>query len=165
MRDATLNYNIIEKQDFSLLKAIKYFRVYILHSHIIAYVPNSVVKDILTRDSLDLKRGKWIVFILEYDIDIKPTKIFKGQGLAKLMVESNFNYLDINFLDAIDEKEEQVTPQVKEFFSTSPWYADLIFVLHHLHTPPGLTKTKARFLKLKSMKYCILNGNLYWKDA
>jgi hypothetical protein len=27
-----------------------------------------------------------------------------------------------------------------------------------------LTKTKARFLKLKALKFCILEGNLYWKD-
>jgi hypothetical protein len=58
-----------------------------------------------------------------------------------------------------------VTTQVKEVFSTSPWYADLLFVLHNLQYPSSLTKTKARFLKLKAMKYCILNDNLYWKDA
>jgi len=48
LRDVALNYNIREKPTFSLVKSIKYFRVYILHSHIIAYVPNAVVKDILT---------------------------------------------------------------------------------------------------------------------
>ena len=57
----------MEKQAFALVKAIKDFRVYILYSHIIAYVPNSVVKDILTQDRPDGKRGKWIATILEYD--------------------------------------------------------------------------------------------------
>ena len=80
-----LNYNIMDKQSFVLVKAIKDFRVYILHSHTIAYVPNSVVKDILTQDNLDGRRGKWIAVILEYDIEIKPTKLIKGQGLGKLM--------------------------------------------------------------------------------
>jgi hypothetical protein len=61
LRDATLNYNIMEKQAFTLVKDIKYFRVYILHSHTIAYVPNTVVKDILTQDNPDGRRGKWIV--------------------------------------------------------------------------------------------------------
>jgi hypothetical protein len=32
------------------------------------------------------------------------------------MAESNFHALDINFLAAVDEQEEQVTPQVKEVF-------------------------------------------------
>jgi hypothetical protein len=58
-----------------------------------------------------------------------------------------------------------VTPHVKEVFSNSPWYADLIFVIHNLQAPPGLTNTKAKFLKLKELKYCILDGNLYWKDV
>jgi hypothetical protein len=58
-----------------------------------------------------------------------------------------------------------VTAHVKEVFSNYPWYTDLIFVLHNLQGPPSLTKTKARFLKLKSLKYYILNGDLYWKDV
>jgi len=74
---------------------------------------------IYSQDNLDGRRGKWIDVILEYDIDIKPTKLIKGQGLAKLMVESNFHALDINFLVAVDEQEEHVTPHVKQVFSNS----------------------------------------------
>ena len=93
----------MEKQALALVKAIKYFRVYILYSHIISYVPNSVVKDILTQDGPDGRRGKWIATILEYDIEIKPTKLIKGQGLSRWMVESNCNVLDINFIAQIDD--------------------------------------------------------------
>ena len=78
LRDATLKYNIMEKHALTLVKAIKYFRVYILYSHIIAYVLNATVKDILTQDSPNGRRGKWIATILEYDIEIKPTKLIKG---------------------------------------------------------------------------------------
>ena len=84
--------------------ALKDFKVYILHSHTIAYMPNIVVKDILSQE-LDGKRGKWIAVILEYDIEIKPTKLIKGQGLAQLMAESNLQALDINMVDALDEQE------------------------------------------------------------
>jgi hypothetical protein len=159
-----LNYNIMEKQAFALVKVIKDFRVYILHSHTIAYVLNVVVKDILTQDNLDGKRGKWILVIMEYDIEIKPTKLIKGQSLDKLMAESNFHALDINFLAAANGPEEQATPNIKEAFLNSPWYVDLIFVLQNLQAPPGLTKTKAIFVKLKALKFCILESNLYWKD-
>lgn len=100
----------MEKQAFALIKAIKYFRIYILHSHIVSYVPNVVVKNILTQNGPNSKRGKWIAIILDYDIEIKPTELIKGQGLAKLMVESNFNALDINFVAALDDQEEQATP-------------------------------------------------------
>lgn len=68
LRDASLKYNIMEKQAFAIAKAIKGFKVYVLHSYIIVYVLNVVVKDILTQNGPDGKRGKWIVMILEYDI-------------------------------------------------------------------------------------------------
>ena len=85
IRDATLKYNIIEKQALALVKELKDFRVYILHSHILAYVPNTVVKDVLVQTDPEERRGKWIAALLEYDVEIKPTKLVKGQGLAKLM--------------------------------------------------------------------------------
>ena len=147
-----------------MVKALKYFRVYIIHSHIIAFVPNSVVKDILTQDP-DGKRGKWIAVILEYDLEIKPTKLIKGQGLAKLMAESNCEVLDINMINALDDQEEFSTPIVEDYFANSPWYTDIVYVLLNLNTPPGLPKTKARFLKLKAINYCVIDKCLYWKNA
>lgn len=76
--------------------------MYILYSHIIAYAPNLVFKEILTQNGPKGKRGKWISIILEYDIENKPTKLIKGQGLAKIMAESNWQALDINFISALD---------------------------------------------------------------
>ena len=102
LRDTPLKYNIMEKQAYALIKALKDFRVYILHSHTIAYVPNIMVKDILSQD-IDGKRGKWIAMILEYDLEIKPTKLIKGQSLAQLMAESNLQALDINMVNTLDE--------------------------------------------------------------
>ena len=58
IRDAALKYNIIEKQALALVKELKDFRVYILHSHILAYVPNAVVKDVLVQTDLEGRRGK-----------------------------------------------------------------------------------------------------------
>ena len=44
LRDGELKYEIMEKHAYALVKSLKYFRLYILHSHIMAYVPNNVVK-------------------------------------------------------------------------------------------------------------------------
>ena len=120
LRYATLKYNIMEKQALALVKAIKDFRVYIMYSHIIAYIPNSVVKDILCQNGPEGKRGKWISTILEYDIEINPTKLIKGKGLAELMAESNYHALDINFISALDDQEEMETPPISEHFTDSP---------------------------------------------
>ncbi len=76
------------------MKALKSFRVYILHAEIIAYVPSSAVRDILVQPDSEGKRGKWIVKILEYNIEIKPTKLIKGQGLARLLADSNCRVLE-----------------------------------------------------------------------
>eukprot|EP00253_Pinus_taeda_P029274 PITA_29274 len=150
-----------EKQAYALVKAIKDFKIYILYSHVIAYVPNSVVKDILTQEGLEGKRGKWIASILEYDIEIKPTKLIKGQGLAKLMSETNLQALDINQLD---NEPELATPQISETFLQSPWYADICFVLLNLCAPLGLSRTKKIFLRMKSLKFCVIDGALFWRN-
>ncbi len=60
------------------MKALKHFRVYILHSHILDYVPNVVVKDVLVQTDPEGRRGKWIAALLEYDVEIKPTNLVKG---------------------------------------------------------------------------------------
>ena len=70
-----------------------------------------MVKDILSQDH-DGKRGKWIVVVLEYDLEIKPTKLIKGQGLTQLMAESNLQALDINMVDALDEHEGFLDPTI-----------------------------------------------------
>ena len=49
-------------------------------------------------------------------------------------------------------------------FLKSPWYLDIVYVLQHLSPPPGMSRSKGRSLKLKSAKFCILKGALYWKD-
>jgi hypothetical protein len=43
------------------------------------YVPSSLVKDILTQPDPEGKRGKWIVMLLEYALEIKPMKMIKGK--------------------------------------------------------------------------------------
>jgi len=47
LRDDELKYNILEKQVYALVKALKAFRTYVLQSKIVAYVPNVAVKDII----------------------------------------------------------------------------------------------------------------------
>eukprot|EP00253_Pinus_taeda_P018517 PITA_18517 len=111
LRDAPLKYQIMEKQAYALVKAIKDFQVYILYSHVIAYVPDAAVKDILTQEGLEGKIGKWIANILEYDIEIRPTNLIKGQGLAKLLSKTNLQALDINQLD---NEQELATPQIRD---------------------------------------------------
>ena len=136
-----MKYNIIEKQALALVKALKDFRVYILHSHILAYVPNAAVKDVLVQTDPEGRHGKWIAALLEYDVEIRPTKLIKGQGVAKLMAESNLHALDINMIAAMSDEDEENSPvHVSEIFVTSPWYSDIMYVLQNLSSPPSMSR-------------------------
>jgi hypothetical protein len=47
LRDAEMKYDIMEKNAYALVKSLKDFRIYVLHSRDIAYVASTVVKEIL----------------------------------------------------------------------------------------------------------------------
>ena len=70
----------------------------LLHSKVIAYVPNAAIKYVLNQTDSEGKRGKWIAKIMEYDVDIRPTKLVKGQGLAKFLADSNFQALGLHLM-------------------------------------------------------------------
>ena len=128
LRDGELKHDIMGKQAYALVKALRDFRIYILHSHITAYFPSSMVKSILTQPDLEGRRAKWIVVLLEYDIEIKPTKLIKGKGLAKMMTDSNCDSLQLNFLTGqLNQLDTEV--QVMPDFFVSPWYVDIVYVL------------------------------------
>ena len=81
------------------------------------------------------------------------------------MAQSNYDALNLNQLDCdagIFNVSEKST--ICPYFLASPWYKDIIVVLQNLQAPKGLTKNQARSVKLKSTKFCIINGCLYWKD-
>ena len=120
----------MEKQAYACVKALKEFRVYILHSHSTVFVPSATIKDILTQAEPDGRRAKWIASLLEYDIEIRPTKLVKGQGLANLMAQSNHEALGINFLEpCINIIAQQEEEQVHLNFLASAWYKDIVYVL------------------------------------
>jgi hypothetical protein len=89
LRDEEVRYDIMEKHDYDLFKSLKDFRIYVRHSNIVAYVPSASMKEILIQPDIDGKRSKWIAKILEFDLEMKPTKLVKGQGLARLLAKSN----------------------------------------------------------------------------
>lgn len=113
LRDAELRYDLIEKQAYTLIKSLKAFRIYILHSKVVAYVPSASVKDILTQPDVDGRRSKWIAKLIKFNIEVNPTKPFKCQGLAQLMAKENCSLLDINYIGT-DLDVEQVEEATKE---------------------------------------------------
>jgi hypothetical protein len=60
LRDVELKYDILEKQAYAMVKSLKAFITYVLHSKIISYVPTNYVKDILVQPYSDGRRGSWL---------------------------------------------------------------------------------------------------------
>jgi len=69
-----------------------------LHTKVIAYVPSSSVKYVLIQPDIDGKISKWIAKMIEFDIEIKPIKLVRGQGLANCLLKTIANYLGLILL-------------------------------------------------------------------
>jgi hypothetical protein len=50
-------------------------------------VPYPTVRNLLVKKELGEKRANWMTSLQEYDLEITPAQIFRGQGLCKLVVE------------------------------------------------------------------------------
>jgi hypothetical protein len=116
LHDYELRYSELEKQALSLVKAVAHFQTYILNSHVIAYVPSSPVKMLLNQQLREGKWANWLAKIQEYDIEIKPLKVVKGQGLCKLIANS-------------DSLDGMISISVGEPLVDSEWYRDIVFYL------------------------------------
>jgi hypothetical protein len=102
LTDSKLNYTITEKQAYALVKSLKHFRTYVGYNKIKDFVPYPAVKDVLSQQDFLGSRGKWVSQIQEYDLEIKPSKIIKGQGLDKMMIKSNQEAIEVGEKEQIN---------------------------------------------------------------
>jgi hypothetical protein len=51
-------------------------------------VPYPVVRNLLVQKELGEKRANWMTSLQEYDLEIVPAQIVRGQGLCQLVVDS-----------------------------------------------------------------------------
>jgi hypothetical protein len=81
LQGVKLNYLAIDKQAYAIYKAVKEFRSYILKNQTKVIVPHPTVRSLFTQQEMGERRGNWMVVVQEFDLDIKPAKLVKGQGL------------------------------------------------------------------------------------
>jgi transposase InsO family protein len=161
LQNSELNYTSMEKQAYALVKSLKHFRVYIGYSKVVGYVPHSAVKDILGQQDCLGVRGKWVSKIQEYDLEIKPTKLIKGQGLAQMLTEGNEQALDLVCQNS--QSRPALSSELQKL-EQHQWYVDIIFFLSNLTCPSHLIGHKRRALRLKAAKYCIIQDGLGWRN-
>jgi hypothetical protein len=51
-------------------------------------VPHPAVRSLFTQQEMGEIRGNWMAVVQEFDLDIKPIKLVRGQGLCKLATEA-----------------------------------------------------------------------------
>jgi hypothetical protein len=83
-----INYPTVEKQAYAIYKALKNCRPYILKNHTKVIVPHPTVRSLFMQQEMRERRGIWMAIIQEFDLEIKPTIIVRGQGLCKLATKS-----------------------------------------------------------------------------
>jgi hypothetical protein len=98
--------------------------------------------------------------VQEFDLDIKPAKLVKGQGLCKLEAEAQ---------DQVKEDsrwENELALWCGEASYISPrqesWYEKLAYLLHHATCPEDLNPRERRDPRLKSAQYRLINSVLFW---
>ena len=83
-----MHYLDVEKQGFVVFKSLKHFRPYLLKTRTKVIIPHPSVRALFVQKEMGERRGNWITTIQEFDLEIKPTKIVRGQGFCRLAVEA-----------------------------------------------------------------------------
>ena len=127
LQGVEINYPTINKQDFAVFKFVKHFRSYLLRSHTKSIVPPLAVRSLLVQKYRRYRQGNSHTSLQEYDLDIKPSKLVKGQCLCKLMVQA----LDLQEdEEGWENKANMLEREVLCILaSTNPWYNDLKYHL------------------------------------
>ena len=83
LKDYENNYNFVEKQVLVVVRALKKIRHLLSHSKVHLLVPHVSVKDFLFNKDINKKRDGWITKVMEYDVDIKITKMVIGKDSVR----------------------------------------------------------------------------------
>eukprot|EP00253_Pinus_taeda_P009102 PITA_09102 len=116
LQGAELNYSEVEKQAFAMYKAVKHYRPFLLKAHTKVIVPFSSVRQLLIQRELGEKRANWVTALQEYDIEIKPAKIVRGQGFCRLLAGA-FDILessDTNQPEIINQEAQKVLQELHD---------------------------------------------------
>ena len=157
LQPTKLKYKINEKKAYALVKVVKAFRCYLVGAIVIAFVPSATLKDMFSQQEVSGRRCRWINRIQEFNIDIQITKLVRGQGLAKLMTETNLDANQINFI------EEENRAYICDM-DNCKWYADVIYYLQHMVSPPHLSNNEKRTVKLHALRFVIISGKLWQRS-
>ena len=128
-----LNYSQVDKQAYTVYKSVKHYRPYLLNPRTKVIVPYASIHNVLVQKELGEKRAHWMNALQEYDLEIKPAKIVRGQGLCQLIAQSNDRE---NQQTNWEQEEATPTSFVNALeTTTSGWFDHIKFFLHNVFSP------------------------------
>ena len=104
------------------MKFVKAFICCPVGAIVIAFVPNAPIKDLFSQKEVSGRRCRWINRIQKFNIEIQITKLVRGQGLAKVMAQSN---LDANKINVITDDFKSESCDINH----CEWYSNVIYYL------------------------------------
>jgi hypothetical protein len=133
-----------------------------LKSRIKVIVPYPAVRNLLVQKELGEKRENWMTSLQEYDLEIVPAQIVRGQGLCKLVVDSvekSENQINTSVANLHNETQICCTQTV-----SNSWYDNIRFYLLHGTSPRNLDPKNRRALRLRSTSFQLINDILFQKN-
>eukprot|EP00253_Pinus_taeda_P016778 PITA_16778 len=145
------------KKSFFALDQVKHYRPFLLKTHTKVIVPFPVVRQLLIQKELGEKRANWVTALQEYDLEIRPAKIVRGQGFCRIWVGAS------NIPESSDTDPTEEINQISVTDSESQ-YADLIFYLKNGYAPPNLSYKRKTAIRLKAKSFTIIDDVLFKKN-
>ena len=93
-----------------------------------------------------------VTALQEYDIEIKPANIVRGQGFCKMLARVS----QISEIPSVEVQVCEVCLNDEESL-----YADIVYYLKNGYAPSYLDYTKKRALRLKDKQYQLINDILF----
>eukprot|EP00253_Pinus_taeda_P031091 PITA_31091 len=155
LQGAEINYSDVEKQAYVVFKAIKYFRPFLLKTHTKVIVSFPAVRNLLIQKYVGEKRANWITALQEYDLEIKPASIVRGQGFCKMLAGASH---------IPKSSSEEVQTYEVSLNDIESLYADTIYYLKNGYAPAHLDHTKKRAMRLKAKQYQLIDDVLFKRN-
>lgn len=157
LQGVELNYLAAEKQAYAVVKSLKHFRPFLLKTHTKIIIPYSAVRQLLIQREVGEKRANWVTALQEYDVEIHPAKIVKGQGLFKMLTGSSHLPKDEDQSDEIQISEVCLNDSQSQ-------YTNMKFFLKNGYAPSNLNYTAKNSLRLKKNQYQLVNDILFRRN-
>ncbi|XP_075099013.1 uncharacterized protein LOC142175906 [Nicotiana tabacum] len=92
--DAKLNYTITEKELLAVVWAFEKFRAYLLGTKVIVHTDHATIGYLFTKKRSKPRLMRWVLLLLEFDVDIRDQKGTENQVADHLSRLENHDHVD-----------------------------------------------------------------------